>query len=297
MISIVIISRDEASLDDTLTAVTSQVKALREPAEIVVVDASDHRLDYICLRHEGQVRWVQFDQPPGVTVTIPHQRNAGVHEATGEVIVFIDAACQPEPDWLARLVAPLLQDEYITVGLVLSSQGSTGQKGIERRVQEEARGSDYTRECGSANLAFRREVFEAVGGFDEEFAYGSDIDFSWRVTAAGYRIRWAPDAVIRHDWGTWRRQLRRHYVYGKARVRLYRKHRARFKHVLRNDPVVVAYPIFLLGLPLTLIIPFYPALLLIPAWRNRSDGALNVLNQLAFGITFGAGVLAELFVS
>ena len=297
MISVVIISKNEASLDNTLTAVSSQVKALGEPAEIVVVDASNHRLDYIRLRHQGQVRWVQFDQPPGITVTIPHQRNAGVHEARGEVIVFIDAACQPEPDWLIRLVAPVLQDEYITVGLVLSSQGSTGQKGIERRVQEEARRSDYTKECGSANLAFRREVFEAVGGFDEKFAYGSDIDFSWRVTAAGYRIRWAPDAVIRHDWGTWRRQLRRNYVYGKARVRLYRKHRARFKQVLRDNLVVVAYPIFLLGLPLTLIIPFYPALLLIPAWRNRSDGALNVLSQLAFGISFGAGVLAELFIS
>ena len=89
--------------------------------------------------------------------------------------------------------------------------------------------------------------------------------------------------------------MRRHYVYGKARVRLYRKHHARFKHVLRNDPVVVAYPVFLLGLPLTLIFPLYPALLLIPAWRNRSDGALSVLSQLTFAITFGAGILAELF--
>ena len=53
---------------------------------------------------------------------------------------------------------------------------------------------------------------------------------------------------------------------------------------------VVAYPVFLLGLPLTLVFPFYPALLLIPAWRNRSDGAVGVLKNLIFG----AGVLAEL---
>ena len=295
MISIVIISKDEASIDDTLTAVTSQVKALGESAEIVVVDASDHRLDYIRLHHEAQVRWVRFDQPPGVTVTIPHQRNAGVREAKGEVIVFIDAACQPEPDWLTRLVAPLFQDEHITAGLVLSPQGGIRQN-WDRVVQEKAQGSDYIRDCGSANLAFRREVFDAVGGFDEGFAYGSDIDFTWRATDAGYRIRWAPDAVIRHDWGTWRRQLRRHYVWGKARVRLYRKHRARLKYVLRHDSIVVAYPIFLLGLPLTLIFPFYPALLLIPAWRNRSDGLLSVLSQLAFKVSFGAGILAELII-
>jgi len=296
MISIVIISKDEASIDDTLTAVTSQVEALGESSEIVVVDASDRRLDYVRLRHEMKVRWVQFDQPPGVTVTIPHQRNVGVHEAAGEIIVFIDAACQPQPDWLTRLVAPLLQGEHIVAGLVLSPQGDARQKWIDWQIKGEIRGSDYLRECGSANLAFRRDVFYAVGGYDEGFTYGSDVDFSWRAVDAGYRIRWVPDAVIRHDWGTWRRQLQRNYVYGKARVRLYRKHRARLKHVLRYDFSVFAYPVFLLGLPLTLIFPFYPALLFIPAWRNHSDGALSVMNQLAFGVTFGSGVLAELFI-
>jgi GT2 family glycosyltransferase len=298
MISIVIISKDEASLDGTLTAVTSQVKTIQESAEIVVVDASDRRLDPIRMRHEAQVRWIQFDQPPGATVTIPHQRNVGVHAARGDVIVFIDASCEPHPNWLKQLVARLEQDEEdIVAGLVLSPQGSTGQKWIDRAVYRETKGCDYVRECGAANLAFRRAVFAAVDGYDEGFTYGSDIDFSWRAVDAGYRIRWAPEAVIRHDWGTWRRQLRRHYGYGKARVRLYRKHPARFKQVLRHDLTVVAYPVFLLGLPLTLIFPFYPALLLIPAWRSHSDGALSVLNHLAFGITFGAGVLTELFIS
>ena len=51
MISIVIISKDEASLDDTLTVVTAQAQALEESAEMVVVDASDGRLDYIRLGH------------------------------------------------------------------------------------------------------------------------------------------------------------------------------------------------------------------------------------------------------
>jgi hypothetical protein len=80
-------------------------------------------------------------------------------------------------------------------------------------------------------------------------------------------------------------------VYGKARTRLYRKHRARIRHIIRKDPVVVVYPAFLIGLPLTLIFPFYPALLLIPAWRNRSHGPLRVLVD---HLLYGAGVLAEL---
>jgi glycosyltransferase involved in cell wall biosynthesis len=293
MISIVIISKDEESLDSTLTAVTAQAQALEESAEIVVVDASDGRLDHIWLRHQAEVRWVRFDQPPGVTVSIPHQRNVGVRASGGEIIVFIDAACQPEPEWLARLVVCLRRGEHIATGPVLSLPGRAGRHGVDRGAEQQ-RYSDlayyYIRDSGAGNLAFGREVFDAVGGFDERFTYGSDIDFSWRVTDAGYRICCVPGSVIRHDWGTRRRQLRRSYVYGRARVRLYRKHRTRLKHVLRHDFVVVAYPAFLLGLPLTLIFPFYPALLLIPAWRNRSDGAVAVLKNL----TFGAGVLMEL---
>jgi GT2 family glycosyltransferase len=186
--------------------------------------------------------------------------------------------------------APLHQGEYITSGLTLAAAGSSGlyDEGARRALQ-----SGYLRECSTINLAFRREVFDVIGGFDEHFAYGSDVDFSWRLTDAGYRIRAVPDAVVRHDWGGWRRQLRRSYVYGKARMRLYRKHRARLKRVFIDDPMVVVYPAFLLGLPLTFLPPFYfyPALLLVPAWRNRSNGAARVLvDHLAYGM----GILAEL---
>ena len=288
MISIVIISKDEPSLDDTIGDVLRQADGLPEPSEIIVIDASDGRLADIRLRHQAAVRWVQFERPAGVRVSIPHQRNAGVRAARGDIIVFTDAGCQPAAEWLERLIAPLLEDEYVTVGLTLATPGSTAlYDGGARR----ALAARYQQECSTINLAFRREVFDAVGGFDESFAYGSDVDFSWRLTGAGYQIRSVPDAVIRHDWGGWRRQLRRSYLYGKARTRLYRKHRARLVHVLRNDPMVVVYPAFLLGLPLIVIFPFYPALLLIPAWRNRSDGAVRVLVD---HLTFGAGVLAEL---
>lgn len=290
MISIVIISKDESSLDGTLTDVRSEAERFGEAAEIVVVDASDDRLDHVRLLHEADVRWVRFLQPPGVKVTIPHQRNTGVREARGQVIVFTDAGCRPEPGWLESLVAPLFQDEHVTVGLTLATPGSSGlyDEGARRALH-----SRYLRECSTINLAFRRAVFDAIGGFDEEFAYGSDVDFSWRLTNAGYRIRAVPDAIVRHDWGGWRRQLRRSYVYGKARMRLYRKHRARLRRVLRDDPMVVVYPAFILGLPLTFFFPFYfyPALLLVPAWRNRSNGAVRVL---ADHLTYGIGVLAEL---
>ena len=69
-------------------------------------------------------------------------------------------------------------------------------------MAEHTREGHYLRECPTGNIAFHREAFDAIGGFDESFAFGSDIDFSWRLVDAGYRIRTVPDAVVRHDWGT-----------------------------------------------------------------------------------------------
>lgn len=288
MISVVIISKDEESLDQTIADVTGQVNELGTPTEVVVVDASGGRLDHIWRRHESAVRWVAFEQPAGVRVSIPHQRNAGVRAARGDLIVFTDAGCRPEPGWLARLTAPLLAEEYVTAGLTLATPGSSG---LYDQGARRAMGSRYLTECSTINLGFSREVLEAIGRFDESFAYGSDTDFSWRLTKAGYRIRGVPEAVVRHDWGHQRHQLRRSYQYGRARMRLFRKHRWTLWHVLRAEPMAVVYPAFLAGLPLTLAFPVYPALLLIPAWRNRSNGALRVL---ADHLVYGAGILAEL---
>jgi glycosyltransferase involved in cell wall biosynthesis len=286
MISVVVISKDEPSLDNTLTAIIRQGEALEGFFEIIVVDASEGRLEQVELNHQAQVKWIQFEPLKGIFISIPHQRNAGVLASRGDIIVFTDAGCVPEAGWLARLVEPLLGNEHITFGLTLGTPGGIR---LHDRMAMRKLESPYLTECSTINLAFRRQVFEAIGGFDERFTYGSDVDFSWRLIDAGYRICSVPGAVVRHDWGTPRRQARRSYLYGKARTRLYKKHPARLRHVLRNDPMVLIYPIFLLGLPLTFVFPLYPALLLIPAWRNRADGAVGVVID---HLIFGAGVLA-----
>ena len=170
MISIVIISKDEASLDQTLIDVGRQAQSLNEPSEIVVVDASEGRLDHIQRRHDGIIRWVPFRQPPGVLVSIPHQRNIGVRASVGDIVVFTDAGCQPEPEWLARLVAPLYEDEYVAAGLVV---GTSLYRGLYNRAQHTP-APRYIKEHGTGNLAFRREAFDKVGGFDEKFSFGSD---------------------------------------------------------------------------------------------------------------------------
>ena len=53
---------------------------------------------------------------------------------------------------------------------------------------------------------------------------------------------------------------------------------------------MVAYPLFLLGLPLAFRHRWYPALLIVPAWRNRAAGPMRVV---ADHLAYGLGVLRE----
>lgn len=294
MISVVIISKDEAGLDDTLTCVAGEINSIAEPCEMVVVDASSGRLDYIRQRHEPIVRWINYQQPPGVRVSIPHQRNAGVRAASGDIIVFTDAGCRPTAGWLSRLVTPFSEGEDVVAG---SQRDASGEGLYEGRSELPSDGTDqaiYVTEAPTLNIAFSQQAFDKVGGFDENLEYGSDVEFCWRLIDAGYRVRYIPDAIVEHDWGTRKRQRRRSYIYGKARARLYRKHRARLRRVLLDYPIVILNPLLLIGLPIALVFPPYLLLLLIPARWSRYRGRWGVIRAIPDQLWFGAGVLAEL---
>jgi hypothetical protein len=55
---------------------------------------------------------------------------------------------------------------------------------------------------GAACVLVRRAAFEAVGGFDPRFfMYMEDVDLCARLARAGYRLRYRPEATVRHHWG------------------------------------------------------------------------------------------------
>jgi len=286
-VSIVVISRDEPALATTLEALHPLLGDTVD--EVVVVDASAGRVDVIRDAHPW-VTWLPFVRTPGSGVTIPEQRNVGVAAAIGDVIVFTDCGCVPTEGWLERLLLPILVDgEQVVCGRT-GSLGKSLYDGIPAGSSIESP-PDYVEECPTINMAFRRGAFGLIDGFDESFQYGSDIDFSWRLRSAGILIRYVPDAIVVHDWGDTSRQTRRALQYGRARAHLYRKHPNRIPHMVRADPIVAAYPLFLLGLPVTFRWRWYPMLLAIPLFRNRRNQPVRVV---ADHLWFGFGVLQEL---
>jgi glycosyltransferase involved in cell wall biosynthesis len=270
-------------LSDTLQVLKAFVG--RTVCEVLVVDASNHTLDDIRLANEW-VRWIDYVQPPGVRSTIAQQRNIGVRNCEGDIIVFTDSGCLPEDGWLEKLLTPILKEgESVSCGPA---------RAIGRSVHHWMGNPDdeYVPKAATINMAFRREAFEAVGGFDESFGSGEDIDFSWRLTDHGYRIRWVWGAVVQHDYGNWLRQVRRAFFYGKGTCRLLRKHPHRRIEATKQNSAPAVYALFLLGLPLTLKWRWYPLLLLLPIWRHRNEETrwLVTVDHLLQG----AGTLYEL---
>jgi len=284
--SLVIVNKDERLLSETLQALKPFVGGVL--SEVLVVDASNGALDDIRLSNDW-ARWIDYVQPPGIHTTIAHQRNIGVRESEGDIIVFTDSGCLPEDEWLERLLAPILEEgEFVACGPARAI-GKSVYSGVHWWGNVD---KDYVPMAPTINLAFRREAFDTVGGFDESFGSAEDIDFTWRMTDNGYRLRWVQNAVVQHDWGTPMRQLRRSFFYGKGGCRLLRKHTDRIGEATKENPAPLLYALFLLGLPLTVKWRWYPLVLLWPIWRTRQEELRWLV--LADHLVMGAGVLHEL---
>ena len=132
-------------------------------------------------------------------------RNAGVASARGALIVFTDADCRPDPDWLealreaartrpgdllagpVRMTAPERPNAFAAYDLV---------RGIPQAA--------YVRRgyAATANLAVPAAVFRALGGFDARRFSGGDAAFCRRTGAAGHAITLVRGAVVSHPCRT-----------------------------------------------------------------------------------------------
>jgi len=130
-------------------------------------------------------------------------RNTGIRSAQSEILVFTDADCRPQADWLLHLVQPFVEPNVgIVAGEVTALPGNTL---LERYAARQATLSQkhtlahhFLPYGQTANLAVRRQVFEQVGLFRPYLTTGGDADLCWRALQNGCEIRLAKQAIVQH---------------------------------------------------------------------------------------------------
>jgi len=145
--------------------------------------------------------------------------NFGVRQAQGEILLFLNDDIEvTAPEWLDELVLWAQRSEVGVVGAQLLKPdgmiqhagvivGLTGFAGHIFAGSPEGKGGlfgytgwyrNFVAVTGACFMV-RRNLFEQVGGFGEEFQLcGSDVEFCLRVRALGYRIVYNPFARLKH---------------------------------------------------------------------------------------------------
>lgn len=127
--------------------------------------------------------------------------NKGFEEADGEIIALTNADCFVESNWLGELIKPFKDASIGGVGgrVTTFTGSSLLQKIIGREMESRfACIGEYMRAPQDANLAWRRETFAAVGGYDPSFKVAYDADMGYRVFGAGWKIAYRPTALVQH---------------------------------------------------------------------------------------------------
>lgn len=165
----------------------------RDRVSVTIVDnaSTDGTIGHLQHRIGGKPGWglIRNRKNVGFGTAV----NQAVKTATAPFVLLLNPDAEVEPNALRRLVSRAL------------SSRSNGFCAWEARQQPHEHPKHYdplnleTEWVSGACVLFDRAAFEQVGGFDRDiFLYAEDVDISWRLRAAGFRLAYVADAVVRH---------------------------------------------------------------------------------------------------
>jgi GT2 family glycosyltransferase len=201
--TVVVCFNEGGHVERTVACLRSTMPA---DAELIVVDDGSTDLSTAFLeRGRDGVRLIRTDG-----CGTPRARNYGARAASGDVIVFADAHIETPRDWWIPLVGALTDPTVGAAAPAIYDMNNPIAKGFGLRVALPDLTPGFLFQRGEEPyavpllpgccLAIRREVFEAIGGFDEGLIdWGlDDAEISLRLWFLGYDLRLIPRLEVGH---------------------------------------------------------------------------------------------------
>jgi GT2 family glycosyltransferase len=198
-ISIIIPHLNDAErLELCLAALAGQAHPI-ERAEIIVVDNGSHEPPRALVARFPNAIFVEESIPgPGPA------RNRGVMIARAPILAFTDSDCIPDRGWTAAILARFGADPGLAaiggeVRIFVAKPGRPSPAEAFEMLYAFRQESQIARMkfSATANLAVRREVFEAVGRF-KGIDTVEDLDWGQRAARFGFVTRYAREMVVHH---------------------------------------------------------------------------------------------------
>jgi len=243
-------------------------------ADGMSTDLTRDILHGISTRHPDRLRII--DNPRRLQAPA---MNAMIGAARGEVIVRMDVHARYASDYVRQCVAVLEETGADNVG---GAQRAVAETWFQRALCAAldsplgvggARYRDPSTEGFVDTVflgAFKRKVFDAVGGYDDNAVTNEDAELNQRILAAGGKVFLSPRIVVNYaPRSSFRTLSRQYFKYGKGRARTLLKHKR--------------YPTIRPALPFLMVVGG-ATLLVVPP--------LQLLAPVAFGL-YGAAALVE----
>ncbi|NOU36673.1 MAG: glycosyltransferase [Kiritimatiellaceae bacterium] len=182
------------------------------------------------------VRHIPISYPDGDS---SRKKNRGVEESRADIVAFLDDDVVIAPDWPEHILkafdnpsaglvsGPSLVPDDINLsarlaGLALTSRAAGYVAERYRIGTAAAREVGWSRIIG-CNAAYRKTVFQQMGGFPPEFYPGEEMIASWRTQQLGHKLFFIPAAWVYHyPRQSVKRFWRQVWGYGATRIRLKR---------------------------------------------------------------------------